>query len=120
MRFAALALALCCCATVPKEIPSSLPYIVVDPMLSGVVASEAAAKVFAIRLRRERAERAKESADLTASLHAAEMRRDAAERYVARNAWWGVYGLPVALGTGIGGAALTAAAFIAAIIFGGK
>ncbi len=120
MKTAALSLVLCCCATVRPAIPSSLPFITVDPALSGAVASEAAAKVFLKRQERERAASAKVEADLTGKINVLTQRLAADDAIVARNAWWGVYGLPVAAGSGIAGAVITAAVFLVVIFRGGK
>ncbi len=116
---AALSLVLCSCATAQTGIPSSLPHIVVDPSLSGVVASSDAAKVFLSRLQRERATWAKEKEDMNGERSILIQRVTEAERNGARNAWWGAYGLPVALGSTVVGSALTAIVFLAVMFKGG-
>lgn len=118
MKTAALLLALSCCAHAQTAIPSSLPHITVDASLSGAVVSEAAGKAFLHRLAKERAECDGEKATLTSTNHALTMQRDGAVRYANRNAFWGMWGPTIAVSSGVGGALVAAAVFLA-VFFGG-
>lgn len=115
---ALLALGLCCCATVQPAIPSSLPFVRVDPALSGVVASEAAAKVFLHRMNAARAEAATAAVLSQTEIRVLALKLKSAENFVSKHAWWAMHGWTVAIGSAFIGAATTAAVFLA-VIFGG-
>jgi hypothetical protein len=118
VKAAAMALGLCCCATVQPAIPSSLPFVRVDPALSGAVASEAAAKVFLYRMNAARAEAATAAVASQTEIRVLGLRLKSAENFVQRHAWWAQHGWTVAIGSALIGAATTAAIFLA-VIFGG-
>lgn len=118
---ALLAIGLCCCATarpVTPLSPASLPFVHVDPALSGAVASEAAAKVFLHRMATARAECATAAVQAQTELRVCSLKLTSAENFVLKHAWWATHGLSVAIGSAFIGAAATAAVFLA-VIFGG-
>jgi len=120
MKAALLAFGLCCCATVPQAIPlspASLPYVHVDPELSGVVASEAAAKVFLHKMNAMRAENATQIVAAQTEIRVLALKLASAENFVRKNMWWASHGMTVAALSALVSAAITAAIFLA-VIFG--
>lgn len=118
MKAAALALGLSCCATVQTAIPSSLPFVRVDPELSGAVASEAAAKVFLHRMNAIRSENATQQVEAQKEIRVLTLKLAGAENFVSKHAWWAMHGWTVAIGSALVSAAVTASIFLA-VIFGG-
>lgn len=110
------------CATVQPAIPSSLPFIHIDPGLSGAVASESAGKVFLKRLRRCESEAADRETEMRKDNRVCSMKLAGAQRFIEKNAWWSQHGLTVAVVSGAGGAFLSALVFLLVFLggFGGK
>lgn len=122
MRLAAIAaFGFCCCATVRPAIPllpASLPFVRVDPELSGAVASEGAAKVFLHRMNAMQTESALKQEESAKKVRLLEIKLVSAENFVRKHAWWAQHGLTVAAISALGGAAITATVFVL-VLFGG-
>lgn len=117
---AIMVLGLCCCATAQPAIPlspASLPFVTVDASLSGVVASEAAAKVFLHRMNAMRSENAMQQVTAQTEIRVLALKLQSAENFVRKHAWWASYGMTVAAVSALVSAAITAAIFLA-VIFG--
>ena len=91
MKFIALLL-LVACAPAVTAIPSSLPYVRIDPALSGAVISREAAIVIAARRAEDKARLAKANIDAEAKQLATEYERDEANKRAENHTWWADYG----------------------------
>jgi len=113
-----MALVLSCCAHAQTAIPSSLPSLVVDESLQGPVLSVEAARIVLKQRARAKADSDKRATESDKQIRVLTMQRDGAERDAHRNAFWGMWGPTIAVSSGVGGALVAAAVFLA-VFFGG-
>lgn len=109
MRWIA-AILLSSCAPVAVAIPSSLPFVRLDPSLSGAVISREAAIVVATKREQDRAACDSKIIDCATTALVLTHERDVAQKLAATNGWWRVWGPVLAaaaafLGLGAGFAA---------------
>lgn len=90
-------------------IPSSIPYVHIDPELTGAVISREAAIAVAARRADDRIKQMRAMIDAEAKLRALEHERDDAVKLADKHSWWGNYGATtilvatlVSLGVGFG------------------
>ena len=86
-----LLILLCSCAPVVTAIPSSLPYVRVDPELQGAVISRDAAIVVATKRIEDKARCASSMADCTARATSAEQALAEQTKRADNNAWLATY-----------------------------
>lgn len=114
MRVVALLL-LCSCAPVATTIPSSLPYVRLDPSLTGAVISREAAIAVASRRIDDKAKCDIRVSDCQTRLQSAEQALAEQTKRADSAVWWRVWG--PGLVTGTSSAAIVAIGVLLGIVF---